>query len=395
MVLFIYKQVCLPAGRCHAMDIQFFKKLSFPKKFGFWSARIENIVGIDIGTSSIKIVQLKKEKERAVLETYGALATGPYANLKIGQASHLTEEKTVEMIKDLFKESGAKAKNAALTISLRNTFVTTIELPASSRDNLGDIVSLEARRYIPLPMSEIILDWWVIPRALEPVEGSEDAFSAEKRNTTEVLLVAIYKDAIENYKNLMAKAGLSIQLFEIEIFSAIRSCISREISPVLLVDLGATVSKMAIADYGVVRSVHTFDRGSQDLTLALSNSLGIDFSRAEEMKQEIGFSIRPEHKEIMSIIEPIMQYIFAEANRFVADYRRKYGRSVGKVILTGGGSLIKGLPDIAVKSFGVEVSLGDPFSKVEYPAFLQTVIKQAGPTFSTALGVALRGLQSS
>ncbi|MFH0803847.1 MAG: type IV pilus assembly protein PilM [Candidatus Tagabacteria bacterium] len=377
------------------MDIQFFKKLSFPKKFRFWSTPIQSIVGIDIGTSSIKIVQLKKEKERAILETYGALATGPYAGLKVGQAARVTEEKTVEMICDLFKESGAKAKDAAVSVSLRNTFVTTIELPGSSKDNLSDIVSLEARRYIPLPISEVILDWWVIPRALESIEEGEDGQPPEKRDVTEILLVAIYKEAIENYKNVIAKAGLNIQLFEIEIFSAIRSCIGREISPVLLIDLGASAAKMAIVDYGVVRSVHTFDRASQDLTLALSNSLGVDFSRAEEMKQEIGFSSRPENKEIVSIMEPIVQYTFAEASRFIADYRRKHNRSVGRVILTGGGSLIKGLIDIAVKSFGVEVAIGNSFSKVEYPSFLETALKQAGPTFSTALGVAIRGLQSS
>ncbi len=377
------------------MDVQFFKKLSIPKKFLFWTPPTQNMVGIDIGTSSVKIVQLKREKERAILETYGALSVGPYSNLKVGQAAYLPEARAVEMIKDLFKESGAKSKDVAVSVSLRNTFVTTIELPSSDKKNLGDIVSLEARRYIPLPISEVILDWWVIPPALEsetPVDGST---VVQKRDTTEVLLVAIYKEAIENYKNLIAKAGLNIHLFEIEIFSAIRSCIGRESSPVLLIDLGASVTKMAIVDYGVVRLVRTFDRGAQDLTLALSNSLGIDFERAEEMKQEIGFSSRPEHKEIASVIEPIAQYIFSEANRFVMDYRRKNNRSVGKVILSGGGALLKGITDVAVKSFGIEVVLGDPFAKVEYPAFLQAVLKGTGPTFATALGLAVRGLQSS
>jgi len=377
------------------MDVQFFKKLSIPKKFLFWTPSAQNVVGIDIGTSSVKIVQLKKEKERAILETYGALAVGPYAKLKIGQAAYLPEARAVEMIKDLFKESGAKSKDVAVSVSLRNTFVTTIELPSSARTNIGDIVSLEARRYIPLPMSEVVLDWWVIPLALESGEMAENSATAQKRDMTEVLLVAIFKEAIENYKNMIAKAGLNIKLFEIEIFSAIRSCIGRETSPVLLMDLGASVTKMAIVDYGVVRLDKAFDRGSRDLTLGLSNSWGIDFVRAEETKQEIGFSSRPEHKEIASIIGPISQYIFFEANRFVMDYRRKNNRSVGKVILTGGGALLKGVTDMAVKSFGIEVVLGDPFIKVEYPAFLQAVLKGTGPTFATALGLAIRGLQSS
>jgi type IV pilus assembly protein PilM len=334
-------------------------------------------------------------KERAILETYGALAVGPYANLKIGQAARLPEAKAVEMIQDLLKESGAKSKNAAVSISLRNTFITTIQLPAAtSKSNLSDVVNIEARRYIPLPISEVVLDWWVIPKAIGASEEFKEKESApEKRDMVEILLVAIYKEAIENYKKLMAKAGLNIQLFEIEIFSAIRSSIGREVSPVLLIDFGASSTKMAISDYGVVRLVHTFDRGSQDLTMALSNSLAIDFERAEEMKQEIGFSTKPEHKEIVSIMEPIMQYIFSEASRFIADYRRKHGRPVGRAILMGGGSLIKGLVDVGVRNMGIETVLGDPFSKVEYPAILHAVLRQAGPAFATALGLALRGLQ--
>ncbi len=376
------------------MDIQLFKKLSFPKKFAFWKVPSQTIVGVDIGTSSIKIVQLKKEKGRAVLETYGALAVGPYANLKVGQASRLPEEKEIEIIKDLLKESGAKAEEAAVSVALRNVFITTIELPKTTKDNIADIIALEARRYIPLSVSEVVLDWWEIPQMKTEETEEQDENVPPKRDVMEVLLVAIYKEAIESYKNLMAKAGLNIQFFEIEIFSALRSSSGGEIFPVLLMDLGASVTKMAVSDYGVVRLVQTFDRGSQDLTLALSNSLGVDFSRAEEMKQEIGFSSRPEHKEIVSVMEPIIHYIFSEANRFAADYRRKYGRSIGRVILTGGGSLIKNLVDAAVKTFGIEVVLADPFSKVEYPGFMQPTLKKIGPAFSTALGLALRGLQS-
>ncbi len=337
------------------MDIQFFKKLSLPKRFNIFTPAPKSVLGVDIGTSSIKIVQLKKEKEHAILETYGALAVGPYAGFKVGQAAQLHEAKAIEMIKDVIKESGAKAKDSAVSIGLRNTFVTTIELPAAAKANIADVVSIEARRYIPLPISEVTLDWWIVPSSLESSQETPmavpSASAPVKRDMIEVLLVAIHKDAIENYKSLMSKAGLNIQLFEIEIFSAIRSAIGREVSPVLLLDLGASMTKMAIVDYGVVRQVQSFDRGSQALTLALANSLGVDFQRAEEMKQEIGFSSRPEHKEIVSVIEPIMQYIFSEADRFVADYRRRHNRSIGKVILTGGGALVKGMADIAVKNF--------------------------------------------
>jgi type IV pilus assembly protein PilM len=370
------------------MDIQFFQKLAIPK-FGFLAGAPKSIIGVDFGTSAVKIVQLKKEKERAVLETYGALSVGPYANLSVGQAGQLADEKAVELLNDLLKESGVKAKDAAIAVPLKNTFITIIKLPRTVGDNLSEIISMEARRYIPLPQSEIEMDWWIIPSGLE-----EEDESGNKREFMEILLVAIHKETIENYKRIFSKADLHIRLLEIEIFSAIRSCLGREISPVLLIDIGASTTKMAIVDYGIIRSVHNFDRGSQDLTMALSNSLSIDFLRAEETKQEIGFSPRPEHKEIFSIIAPLAEYIFSEAGRFVSDYRRKNNRSIGRVILTGGGSQVKGLVDLAVKNFGIETSLADPFSKVEYPAFLSPVLRSAGPAFSTALGLALRGLQT-
>ncbi len=97
----------------------------------------------------------------------------------------------------------------------------------------------------------------------------------------------------------------------------------------------------------------------------------------------------------LGILEPIMNYICPEVKRFGAEYRRKDGRSVGKVVLIGGGAMLKGITNVAIKNFGIETVTGDSFSKAEYPAFLHGVLKEAGPTFSIAMGIALRGLQSS
>jgi Tfp pilus assembly PilM family ATPase len=141
-----------------------------------------------------------------------------------------------------------------------------------------------------------------------------------------------------------------------------------------------------------MKATHSISHGSQELTLALSRSLNIDFSRAEEMKREIGLSDLPEHKEVVSTLEPVLEYIFAEADRFIKDFQKKNNRSVGKLILSGGGSLLKGLIDFSVKKFTIEVELADPFVKVEYPIFLSNAIKGVGVNFSIATGLALREL---
>ena len=367
----------------------FFDKIRSSLLSGGGSSR--SVLGVDIGSSSIKVVQLRREHGRAILETYGEIAIGPYANLGVGQSAKLSEDKMLETLKDVLKEANAKSKNAAISIPLKSSFVTIISIPVMDGKDISEIIELEARRYVPLPISEVEMDWWILP---ETVERGMDAESKDKkRKLAKVLLVAIHKDIIGKYREIISKAGLDISTFEIESFSMIRGTIGRETSPAAVIDFGASSVKMAIVDFGIMMGAYSINKGSQDLSIAISHSLGVDFNRAEEMKREIGFSDLPEHKEITTVIEPILGYIFSEAGEIVRDYQRKHGRSVNRVILTGGGALLKGLVDFAVKQLSLEVELSNPFSKTEYPAFLNDALKNAGPTFSVSLGLALRGLQ--
>ncbi|KKS16200.1 MAG: Competence protein PilM [Parcubacteria group bacterium GW2011_GWB1_41_6] len=383
------------------MDMEVLKRIFSPGKFDFFKKKDESFLGIDIGSSSVKIVQLKKKNEQAILETYGELSVGPYAGVETGQASHIVEDKAIEMLKDLTKEAGAKAQKAAVAVPLRSSFVTVIRLPVSPERNLDEAINFEARRYIPVSMSEVVFDWWVLPKEFEDEEAQTFAKEEGKSPVeqkigqpgTEVLITAVHKDIIEKHKKVVAGAGLEAVLFEIEIFSGVRSVLGSEIAPVLVIDLGASTTKMTVVDHGIARFAYSLDRGSQDITIALAHSLNISFSRAEEMKREIGFSSRPEYKEAAAVIEPLLDLIFMEARRTIADYRRRRNRVIDHVILTGGGALLNGVVDFAVNKIGIETVLADPFSKVEHPSFLRPVLKEAGPSFSNVLGLALRGLK--
>lgn len=381
------------------VDVSFFKNIGFGKKISLWSKNVKSVVGIDLGLSSVKIVQLRREKERAVLETYGELAGGPYSGLSIGQAVQLVDEKIVEMLKDLIKESGITAKDVVLSIPLRSSFVTLIKVPLMSDAEINQMVPYEARKYIPVPIDEVVLDWWAIPEGfVQTKEGDspsdesiEPGHNGQKR-TVSILLVAIHKETIAKYKTIMESVGLSVRALEIEVFSIARSLLARELAPILLVDFGASSAKITVVDYGIVRSSHSIDRGSQDITMTISRALGIDFTRAEEMKREIGLSLRPEHREVHGVIEPMLNHIFSNALRVIQDYQRRHNRSINRVILVGGGSKMYGLVDYAVKKFGIETTLGDPFRRVQYPAFLQPVLKEIGPSFAQAIGLAIREL---
>lgn len=337
-------------------------------------------VGIDIGSTSIKIVQLKREREKAVLETYGELSLSKYGGAPIGQAVRLQDEKIIQALSDLKKESGIKSGKANISIPLKYSFLTIISLPKMSNSEIEKAIPFEIKRYIPVPVTDVIFDWQILPVSPE---------KAANNNKVDILLVAIYKDIVEKYQNIVKSAGFSELGFEIEVFSSMRSILYKEIKPVLVIDFGALKTKMAIIENGIFKGAYDFEKGSQDLTMSIARSLNIDFERAEHMKKDIGLSSRPEHKEIMSLYDPILNYIIFEANRLMQEYRKKEGNAINKVYLIGGGALLKGLTDFVINKLGVEVENGNSFMKIEYPAFLVSVLKDIGPIFVNSAGLAL------
>jgi len=346
-----------------------------------------SVLGIDIGTSSLKILQIKKEKERAVLETYGELSTGAYTGTEAGRAILLMDEKVSQMITDLKKEAGVTASHAMVAVPLRYSFITAIEMPDLNDAELQDAIQFEARRYIPIPLSDVVLEWWRLEDT-EPITPTP----SQKKKTVSVLLAAVQREVVEKYKRILADAGVEYIGFEVEVFSASRVLASRIRSAVMLIDIGALSTKISIVDRGVVHAVHNVDRASQAFTLAMSQSLGVDFKRAEQMKHDIGMADRPEAAGIRHTITPLLDSLFDEADRLRAAYRRKSGSTVDKVFLSGGGSLMPGLMEYSIERMGLEVLAANPFSSLEYPAIMQPVIKKIAPSFSVSTGLALRAL---
>lgn len=354
-----------------------------------------SVLGIDIGSSAIKVVQLRKEKGKAILETYGELALGPYAGVEIGRATNLPQEKVIEALADVLKESNVTTKDSGISIPSASSLLSFIHMPVSDKAQLDAMVPIEARKYVPVPISEVSLDYWPIPKEENSFSEFERTSSdpAQKDVGTDILLVVIHNDVLNRLSTISQSTGLSTAFFEIEIFSSMRSVVEQSLDAELVFDMGAGSTKLYIIDRTILRSSHTINRGSQEITLALSRSLNIPVGEAEHIKRTIGASPLPEHKNIREIIELNLDYIFSETNRVIASYQRKYNKNISRVILTGGGSLLKGFLEAARSRFQTEVVLGDPFSKTEAPAFLTPVLKNAGPEFAVAIGIALRRLQ--
>lgn len=363
-----------------------FSKLSQALRFGGKSGET-GVVGIDIGSSSIKVVQLTRNGDEISLGTYGELQLGPYANVEIGRATNLDPARLAEALVDILREAGVTTKQAALSISYASSFVTVLSLPVADEAKLASMVPLEARKYVPVSISEVTLDWFVIPDARGTKEGA--------KTDMRVLLAAIHNEALGKYQAVMKKAALNLTLTEIEIFSTIRSSVHADDGVVFIVDIGAATTKLYVVAAGMVQRAHSITVGSQDMTLSLSQALELSVAEAEELKRQVGIEEEGNDPRIRQSINFALERILTEARRVMGAYEQNASTQVTKVFLTGGGALLRGLLPSAATLLEREVFLADPFAHVTYPAFLEDTLKEAGPSFAVALGAALRHINES
>jgi type IV pilus assembly protein PilM len=337
---------------------------------------------------------LRRKGGKAILETYGELSLGPYADVEVGRATKLPVEKTVIALNDVLRESNATTLNSAFAIPMRQSLVSVITMPQLQDRQLAQMVPIEARKYIPVPISEVTLDWFVIPK-LEAVPADYEGVpeGEHKIPQVEVLVVAIHNDVLQSYSTIVSQAGLQASFFEIEMFSTVRAVLEAgDNTPVMIMDIGAGATKVYIVERGIIRDSHIINKGSQDITLNISKSMAVSVAFAEKLKRNYGRNAREQDEQIREIIDLVLSPLLSEANSVLLNFQRKYNKSVSKIVLIGGGSLLKGMSDLAQSRLSLPVVFGDPFGKVETPAFLEGVLQQVGLPFSTAIGLALRKL---
>ena len=368
-------------------------------------------MGIDIGSSAIKLVELYSDSGHIHLETYGSVALGPYADMEVGRATSLTNEKIQDALMKIMEESGCGTKEAAVTIPFNTSLVSVIRLPKISENRLEQIIPNEARKYIPATLEEVMLGWSVMDAQPDiPVDNEEfekkkteskddqkkeevkkepEEKKTKKAEEIDVLLAAIHKDSIERYRKIAEGVSLNVSLFEIEVFSTLRAVSPIQgNAPVAVMDIGATSSKIYIIEGGIMRSSHTVNRGSQDISLSIAKTMDISGEEAEMVKRAIGAGGSYIH--LQEAVQNVLNRLFSETLKFIESYERKGGHSLEKVIISGGGSTMKGIQKIAETELSRQVDTARPFDRVKSLPFMKETLARVGPEYTSALGAALR-----
>jgi type IV pilus assembly protein PilM len=360
---------------------------------GIFSKKEDAYVGIDIGTSSIKLVQIKKNTGRLILETYGEVALGPYEDRAEGELTNLPAEKLSEALKNLLLQANVTSSRALISISSATSLIFILKLPNINQKDIAGVVANEARKYIPIPLTEVSLDWWMIPEKEVYGETSEQEQQEEKKQI-DVLVAAVRNEVVDKYNTIVSTLSmLSSTAYEIETFSAVRGSFKRELAPVMLVDSGASGTRVSVIEHGVVRKFHVVNRGSSYITSSIAKSLEVEFAEAEKLKREVGLVKDHPKQDVYNIIEAGTNYIFSEIQNVILDYEREYHKPIRKIILIGGGSLLKQYRESIERRYNITTEYADPFDKVVSPDFLREVLLNAGPEFAVSLGLALQELE--
>jgi len=342
------------------------------------------VVGIDIGSSSIKVVELQEQKGVITLATYGEVQLGPYVNEEIGQSVDLHPKQEQRALVDVIRESAVRARDAVFAMPLSSSFVTNVSIQADADADLASMVRIEARKVIPASLNEVTLDWAEVEVTKKEVEVNKEI----RRN---VLIASIQNSALERFDVLMKFAGLNKPPTEIECFSTLRSLYDSQEDDVAVIDIGAVSAKLYIAKKGLLMRMYRIRSGGVIATEAIAEKMGLDFESAENKKCLITRKDK-DFEIVKKAHDETYNRAFREFNQVIKEYESKTGANISSIYLSGGGSSFPGITSQLKAVLDREVILARPFSKVAYPAFMEDTMKQIGPSFSVALGAALRVL---
>ncbi len=347
----------------------------------------KTFLGVDIGTSSIKIVEMARFGRRRKLENYGemqaeALYDKPFRTFEKSTLT-VSGQDVVRAILAILAEANIKTKKAYFSIPDFSSFFTTFTLPPMTEEELPQAINYEARQHIPIPLSEVTLDWQII-------EGKK---TPQKSTPFKILLVAVPNEVIRQYQDIARACHLELLALEAEVFGLTRALVKTEdeASNVSLVEIGARSATISIIENNILKTSHSFDTAGSDLTDAIAKGFSVDYKEAEEMKMKYG--LLSGEKDIKEAILPLIDLILNEIQKIFQSFSRSDDKEIKKVILAGGMALMPGLADYFSKNLGKPVLIAEPFADIYYPPILEKTLKEIGPSYAIALGTALRGIE--
>ncbi len=360
-------------------------------------------LGIDLGQTGIKLVELNKVNEKLELSTY-ALAEFDENFLQHTIKGQSSAQEVARAVKYTCVKAKTRGLNVTSSVPACSVFTAILTVPNLSFTEMDIIIRKETKKLIHFSLEEVIVSWKIVgtnPNVqnilystvehLERVEKPKD----EALTQVTVVLTVVPKSIVTRYKEIFQLAGLKLVSLETETVALSRALVGTEQVSILILDIGAITSNIFVIENGEPVISRTIEVGGVTMTEALSKSLNLDFNYTEQLKYDVGLSVTSEDGKstMSSVVEPIITKIIDEIKYSLnLYYKENENNKIEKIILTGGSALVPGIDQYISQLTSLSVYVGDPWFHVEYNKALQGLLYQIAPRMAVTVGLALKNV---
>ncbi|MBM4339006.1 MAG: type IV pilus assembly protein PilM [Deltaproteobacteria bacterium] len=343
--------------------------------------RKKGIVGLDIGSSSIKLIELGETKNGYKLLNLGVASLPPEA---IVDGALMDSVTIIDTIRELISSTKVKTKDAITSVSGHSVIVKKISLPLMSESELEESIQWEAERYIPFDINDVNIDFQIF--------GS----SSENPEVMDVVLVAAKKDIINDYVSVIIESGLNpviidVDAFAIENMLAVNYEVEKD-ETVAMANVGASITNINILKNNMTAFTRDIFKGGNQVTEEIQRQLHIDYEEAEKIK--VGSKMDATSQAVIQdVLNAASESLANEIGNSIEFFQSTTTyEKISKLYLSGGGSKIKEFDIVLQQQIGIPVEIVNPFKQIEYndKNFDLEYLREIGPMVAVGVGLATR-----
>ena len=367
----------------------------------FGGKKEKTFLGVDVGASGLKVVELSSEKGAATLMTYG------YAELPPTDGGDALFERTKDagaLLADVCKKADTKSVKAMAALPTSRIFSTILSLPEKKDEKqLKPLIDAEVSKLTPLPLAEMITySTFLDKKKIGKKEKKEKKAEAPKKPVSNkqghvrVMVTGAAKTLVQKYIEVFKGAKLELQAIDTESFALIRALVGKDKSSIMILDMGSQRTNIIVSEKGIPFVSRSVNIGGDAVTMQIKSQMQMEDAEAERMKRDFG-QMQGQGSDLAgglpklleSYVQPLVNEI-RYALQLYASMELTEGTNVEKIILTGGSSNLPRVAEYLSETLNVNVYRGDPWARVAYPKDLASVLEEIGPRMGVAIGLAMR-----
>jgi type IV pilus assembly protein PilM len=313
---------------------------------------VSEFFGLDIGTSSIRIVQLRGSGPIKTLDRYGSAPVA--GNLAVSD-SKPDQQKLAHAIVQLCKQAGITTKNVAVGVPSNRVFTTVVDMEKLSPAELAKTIRYQADSFIPTPLAESKIDWALL------------GDSPKDPTKSEVLLSSVSNSYIESRLDILEEAGFNVIAFEPDTFAVIRAIVAPESNePQMVLDVGSRSSDLVIVVNGAPRLTRSIPIGSDAIIRSAIAGLGVDAAQATQFVYKFGVSRDKLEGRVYNAIISVIDNLVAEIEKSIKFFQSRYPNlKLDRIIVTGGASTLPEFP-LSKSATPGAMCLSRPVARMNY-----------------------------